>query len=80
MINPEIRSDLQSVYEEVMWLANRPKITADENYEAMKSKGDYEEAGIHLVNWSKIKINMRKQLWKKMLNGKVANADDYKVN
>jgi len=52
-------------------------VTKAENYAAMKSKGNYEEAGIELMRWSELEDNFRMFLWKKMLRGKVANHKIY---
>lgn len=54
-------------------------VTVQENYAAMKSKGDYIKAGIELVEWDEIDIGIRSKLWRKMLSGKVANAHDFTV-
>lgn len=54
-------------------------VTATENYAAMKLKGDYAEAGIFLVKWDEIAFEVKRQLWIKMLLGKVANANEFKV-
>ena len=52
-------------------------VTVKENYEAMRALGDYEKAGITLVSWGEILPERRAELWRKMLRGKVANANDY---
>ncbi len=52
-------------------------VTRDENYAAMKAKGDYHDAGIELVDWSSLDHETQFKLWKKMLRGKVANHDAY---
>ncbi len=50
-------------------------VTFEENYAAMRAKGDYAKAGIHLIPWEKVPSAEKKQLlWSKMLRGKVANA------
>ncbi len=54
-------------------------VTLSENYAAMRAKGDYDRAGINLVEWSKIPESRRKELWKKMLRGRVANAAEYNL-
>jgi hypothetical protein len=53
-------------------------VTFAENYAAMKHEGDYKHAGIDLVNWRDIPERRREELWRKMLRGKVANADKFK--
>jgi len=53
-------------------------VTFDENYQAMKAKGDYTEAGIRLIDWDKVPKIRREHLWNKMLRGRVANASDFK--
>jgi len=53
-------------------------VTFHENYEAMKAKGKYKTAGIELVPWSSLTAPQRERLWKSMLRGRVANAQDYR--
>ncbi|WP_124515830.1 hypothetical protein [Burkholderia ubonensis] len=53
-------------------------VTIEENYAAMRAKGDYAKAGIVLVSWHDVPIERRKDLWDSMLRGKVANADDFR--
>jgi hypothetical protein len=52
-------------------------VTFRENYDAMRSNGDYRKAGIRLVAWRAIPKVAREVLWRKMLRGKVANAADF---
>jgi hypothetical protein len=52
-------------------------VTTKENYDAMRAKGDYGQAGIVLVPWAEIPLERRSELWRKMLRGRVANADAY---
>lgn len=52
-------------------------VTSKENYDAMRAKGDYANAGINLVPWGEISHARRTELWKRMLCGKVANAREY---
>lgn len=54
-------------------------VTREENYAAMRAKGNYREAGIALLPWKKLPEKRRAELWLKMLRGKVANADAFKV-
>ena len=54
-------------------------VTFEENYAAMRAKGDYSEAGIKLVAWASLPLKTRRLLWKKMLRGRVANADRFAV-
>ena len=51
--------------------------TVQENYAAMKSDGDYVAAGIELVPWDEIPLDVRHELWKRVLNGKVMNFAAY---
>jgi hypothetical protein len=53
-------------------------VTFGENYDAMRSRGDYDSAGIVLTNWGSISLDKRTILWHKMLRGKVANADEFR--
>ena len=56
----------------------RVHITTDEeNHKAKMAKGDYEAAGIHLLDWSTIDPAVQETLWAKKLKGKVNNASDY---
>ena len=52
-------------------------VTVDENYAAMRAKGDYREAGIKLQSWRSIPKEKRQVLWSRMLHGKVANANEF---
>ena len=52
-------------------------VTFSENYAAMQCNGNYKRAGIELVNWRDIPVRRREVLWRKMLRGKVANADKF---
>lgn len=49
-------------------------VTMRENYDVMRTKGDYEAAGVTLLPWAEIDNERRKSLWRGMLRGKVANA------
>ena len=80
LIDKHIKNDVYSSSEfiEVICRCERVHIvTRDENYSAMRAKGDYELAGIELVEWSSLNIEIRAKLWPKMLRGKVANASDF---
>lgn len=52
-------------------------VTFKENYAAMREKGDYRKAGIVLLPWQAISLERKTDLWRKMLRGKVSNADAY---
>lgn len=52
-------------------------VTVEENYAAMKAKGNYRKAGIELLPWNSLSPDRQAVLWKTMLRGKVANARDY---
>lgn len=52
-------------------------VTFAENYEVMKHDGNYLSAGIKLVGWRTIPIARRRELWRRMLRGRVANADEF---
>jgi len=54
-------------------------VTLEENYLAMRAGGDYKKAGIVLVPWNTLEPERQTQLWKKMLRGKVSNANNYKL-
>ena len=54
-------------------------VTRNENYDAMRAKGNYRDAGIVLIPWKKLPERRRTELWQKMLRGKVANADAFKI-
>jgi len=49
-------------------------VTMRENYDVMRTKGDYAAAGVTLLPWSEIDMDRRQSLWASMLRGKVANA------
>jgi hypothetical protein len=53
-------------------------VTIEENYAAMRAKGDYEEAGIVLMPWHEVPSVRRGELWTAMLRGKVANAEYFR--
>ena len=53
-------------------------VTFHENYKALRAKGNYIEAGIELLSWDKLRKDRQAELWKKVLQGKVANANDYR--
>lgn len=49
-------------------------VTMQENYDVMRTKGDYDAAGVLLLSWFEIDKARRATLWASMLRGKVANA------
>lgn len=53
-------------------------VTRLENHEAMKADGDYRRAGIELVSWRSMSPESQSFLWKRVLQGRVANAAKYK--
>jgi hypothetical protein len=52
-------------------------VAIEENYAAMRAKGDYEKAGIVLSQWQDVPLVRRDELWTSMLKGRVANASDF---
>jgi len=70
--------DAQEFIETVKCCEQVHIVTRSENYAAMKAKGDYQDAGIQLVDWSSLDYETQSKLWKKMLRGKVANHDEYR--
>ncbi len=52
-------------------------VTLAENYAARKAEGDYQKAKIILTPWKSLDEDSRHALWKKMLRGKVANAQKF---
>jgi len=54
-------------------------VTVPENYAAMRAKGDYDLAGIELLEWKAVPKERRRLLWRKVLKGKVANARQFDV-
>ena len=52
-------------------------VTREENYAAMRAEGNYRKAGIELISWRSLPLKRQTTLWKKMLRGKVANAEAY---
>jgi hypothetical protein len=53
-------------------------VTRDENYAVLRAEGDYEKAGVALLSWEKLSEERRLQLWRRMLHGKVSNADAFR--
>lgn len=49
-------------------------VTFHENYAAMSAQGDYEVAGIELIDWKEVPPELQRLLWSKCLRGRVANA------
>jgi len=49
-------------------------VTFQENYDALKAKGDYLAACITLVPWQSLPVDHQAKLWVKMLRGRVSNA------
>jgi hypothetical protein len=43
----------------------------------MRAEGSYSKAGIELVPWRVLSLKQQATLWKKMLRGKIANAEAY---
>jgi len=52
-------------------------VTVRENYDAMKSKGDYPLAGIEMLRWEDLALATQEKLWKRMLKGRVSNAQEF---
>lgn len=52
-------------------------VTIDENYAAMKAKGDYTEAGIKLIPWRDVPEGRSEIVLKKVLRGKISNYSDF---
>jgi hypothetical protein len=53
-------------------------VTRAENYAAMRAKGDYGRAGIVLIPWARLPVTRRRELWRTMLRGRVANAASFR--
>lgn len=53
-------------------------VTENENRNVQTAQGCYEQAGVDLVNWCDIPLDVRAELWKKKLRGKVKNAGCYR--
>ena len=54
-------------------------VTFQENYDAMKADGDYDRAGISLIDWKDISPVIRRELFTKVLRGRVSNAEDFEL-
>jgi hypothetical protein len=54
-------------------------VTFRENYDAMKAGGDYSQAGIVLILWEAIAPETQLMLWKRVLRGKVSNAEAFRT-
>jgi len=52
-------------------------VTFQENYAVLRHHGNYRRAGIKLVGWNRIPRAKRVVLWRRMLRGRVANAEEY---
>jgi hypothetical protein len=46
-------------------------VTFQENYDALKAKGDYLAAGITLIQWQSLPAERQATLWKEMLRGRM---------
>ena len=53
-------------------------VTFRENYDALVARGNYGKAGIELLPWRTLTLKQRERLWRKVLRGKVANAEAYR--
>lgn len=53
-------------------------VTKDENYAAMRAKGDYDLAEIQLLAWDTLTSERRFDLWKRMLRGRVSNHLEFR--
>ena len=53
-------------------------VTFRENYDAMKAGGDYSKTGIVLIPWEAIAPETQLMLWKRVLRGKVSNAEAFR--
>jgi hypothetical protein len=53
-------------------------VTFRENYLVMSAKGNYDVAGVELVEWEAIPLERRAELWKRMLRGRVSNAVEFR--
>jgi len=73
------RNDAEEFVKTVLECEQVHIVTVEENYDAMKAKGDYDKAHIELIEWKDIEKEKQSLLWKTMLRGKVANASDFKV-
>lgn len=51
--------------------------TVDENHRVQSKKGDYQQAGIVLLDWKAIEKDKRHSLWRKKLRNQVANHHEY---
>jgi hypothetical protein len=52
-------------------------VTFKEGYAAMTAKGDYSSAKISLVDWRDLPAERQQVLWRRVLNGKVSNANEF---
>jgi hypothetical protein len=53
-------------------------VLESENHQILKSSGCYTQAGVHLLDWTNLTSEVQRILWKRKLNGRVANAKDYR--
>lgn len=52
--------------------------TSEENRIIQTAHGDYNSAGVQLVNWQNIPLESQRKLWNNWLYRKVANASEYR--
>jgi len=54
-------------------------VTFEENYAAHRAKGCYDTAGIELLDWLDLPVDVRRTLYKRKLHGAVSNAKQFAV-
>jgi hypothetical protein len=82
LVAEHIARDIRDAEEFITTLINCELVhlvTAPQNYDAMKARGNYSEAGIVLLDWSEVPKERRAFIWQKVLKGKVANAQLFRV-
>ena len=72
-------SDPQEFFQKVTNCEQVHIVTFQENYDVRKSGGDYVKAGISLVDWTDIAPEIQRELFTKVLRGRVSNAEDFEV-
>jgi hypothetical protein len=80
LVSKHLHSDLNDPDEFVRVVLDCEQVhivTLKENYEALKQNGDYTLAGIDLVDWYEISGEKQTFLWRKVLKGKVSNAEAF---
>lgn len=81
LVATHIQSNIYNAAEFVDLIERCEKVnitTAKENRKIQTKSGDYNSAGVRLVNWQDIPLESQRKLWNNWLYRKVANASEYR--